>query len=275
LLTLLDRAGIRSVIEVLELVAADAGSTVIEQGAPGAEAFILARGEVEVWRRPRGSQPPTEQVLARLGVGALFGEMALLSGAPRAAMVTARRPALLLRARKEVLNNVVARQPEVGSAFAGFCHQRMVKNLLRISPLLGAVPPPERAALVNRFEMRSFQEDEALIVQGKEPEGLHLIASGEVVVMHRTDSEATVIAHLGVGEVVGEVSLVLRRPAGAHVVAVQPTVTLHLPHERFLDVIDQHPAVLKELYALAVRREEQTHSIVARPSSELEDVVLI
>jgi CRP-like cAMP-binding protein len=94
-------------------------------------------------------------------------------------------------------------------------------------------------------------------------------------VMHRQENEATVIAQLGVGQVVGEVSLVLRRPAGADVVATQPTVTLHLPRDRFLEVIDRHPVLLKELYSLAVQRDQKTSSVIARPSIELEDCVLI
>jgi len=71
------------------------------------------------------------------------------------------------------------------------------------------------------------------------------------------------------------VSLILRRPAGADVVATQPTVTLHLPRDQFLEVIDQHPVLLKELYSLAVRRDQRTSSIVARPSIDLDDCVLV
>ncbi|MBN1606980.1 MAG: cyclic nucleotide-binding domain-containing protein [Polyangiaceae bacterium] len=270
----LEGPSLRALLEVLEVEATQADATVIEQGTAGAEAFIVARGEVEVWRRP--PVPDAEAtVLARLGAGALFGEMALLSRAPRAAMVTARRPTVLLVARKRALDELADEQPDVGRAFAEFCHRRMMVNLLRTSPLLGAVEPSERQLLVRRFKTRAFEAGEAIITQGCEPEGLHLVASGEVVVMHRQEQEATVIAQLGVGEVVGEVSLVLRRPAGADVVATQPTVTLHLPREQFLEVIDQHPVLLKELYSLAVQRDQRTSSIVARPSIEVDDCVLV
>jgi CRP-like cAMP-binding protein len=274
LFSMLEGPSLRAMLELLELEAVQSDATVVEQGTAGAEAFVVARGEVEVWRRPSG---PGEQaaILARLGAGALFGEMALLSRAPRAAMVTARRPTVLLLARKSTLDELATEQPDVGRAFAEFCHRRMMDNLMRTSPLLCAVEPSERKLLVRRFKTRAFEAGEAIITQGCEPEGLHLVASGQVVVMHRQDQEATVLAQLGVGEVVGEVSLVLRRPAGADVVAAQPTVTLHLPRDQFLEAIDQHPVLLKELYALAVERDQRTSSIVARPSIDLEDCVLV
>lgn len=277
LLSRLDREGLRGMLEVLELALAPAGGTIIEQGTAGAEAFILARGEVEVWRRPRQPISSSPVVLARLGSGALFGEMALLSGALRAAMVTAARPSILLVARKQLLDDLVGRAPDVGAQFAKFCHGRMVENLVSTSPLLKAVAATERPRIIQRFQTRTFEQGEALIAQGEEPEGLHLIASGQVVVVRREDDddEGTIVAELGVGDVVGEVSLVLRRPAGADVVAVMPTVTLHLPREQFLDMIRQHPALLSELYSLAVQRDEENTSIVARPTIELDEFVLV
>jgi hypothetical protein len=54
-----------------------------------------------------------------------------------------------------------------------------------------------------------------------------------MAVVHREpNGESTVVARLGPGEVVGEVALVLRRPANASVIAQHPTVTLMLPRER-------------------------------------------
>lgn len=270
----LEGPSLRAMLEILELTSVPCDRNVVEQGTAGAEAFVIARGEVEVWRQPAGTAEKGI-ALARLGAGAVFGEMALLSRAPRAATVTARRPTVLLVARKHALDQLVSEQPAVGQGFAEFCHRRMMDNLLRTSPLLCAVQVSERKLLVRHFRTRTFEEGEAIITQGREPEGLHVVASGEVVVMHRQEHEATVIAQLGVGEVVGEVSLVLRRPAGADVVATQPTVTLHLPRDQFLEVIEQHPLLLKELYSLAIRRDQRTSSIIAQPSIELEDCVLI
>jgi signal-transduction protein with cAMP-binding, CBS, and nucleotidyltransferase domain len=189
--------------------------------------------------------------------------------------VVASRPSLILVTTKEALEAVAGREPQLGDEIAAYCRRRMMENLIRTSRILGAVEVADRPALVERFVTRAYEAGERLIHQGEPSDGLHLIASGEVVVSTREDDEDLVTATLGVGEVVGEVALVLRRPANANVTAKLPTVTLHLPRDRFLDLIQRHPALLAELYQLAVKRDEETSSIVAQEATAADDAVLV
>jgi CRP-like cAMP-binding protein len=129
--------------------------------------------------------------------------------------------------------------------------------------------------LVSRFVTKSFEDGALIISQGQESDGLHLVVSGEVSVVHRERGESTLIARLGPGEVVGEVALVLRRPANADVIATHPTVTLHLPRQRFLELVKAYPAVLAELYDLAIRRDEEISSIVAQEATDVDEFVLV
>ncbi|MCB9674404.1 MAG: FAD-dependent oxidoreductase [Alphaproteobacteria bacterium] len=64
------------------------GQTVVEEGADGDAFFLIETGEVEIVQRRAGG----EQVLARLGPGAHFGEESLLTGARRNATVRAVQP---------------------------------------------------------------------------------------------------------------------------------------------------------------------------------------
>ena len=272
LLSSLNESGLKRTLEVLDLVWVDAGTTVITQGEPGLEAFIVARGELDVVRHGDDGANIT---LARLSSGALFGEMALLSRAPRAASVIAARPSLLLVARSDALSAVVAEEPDVGAVLADYCRRRMVDNLVRTSKILGSVEPKERPELMKCFQTRSYEAGEKLIVQGRQADGLHLIASGEVSVVFEDGVDKTVLAHLRAGEVVGEISLVLRRPSGANVVASVPTVSLHLPQSEFLGIVKRYPELLSHLYELAVERDDMTRSIVAQEASEADDLVLL
>ena len=268
----LDESGLRALLGTLELRAVNAGERVVAQGEPGDEAYVVARGEVEVLRV---SETGESVALARLGHGSLFGEMALLSQAPRAAQVVASRPCLLLVLRKEALDALVSREPELGAAIANYCRRRMIENLVRTSAVLKSVNARERADLVQKFVTCMYDSGERIIVQGEEPEGLHLVASGAVVVVHRENDESTVIATLGVGEVVGEMSLVLRRPAAADVVATMPTVTLHLTSEQFLEIVRAHPGVLSHLYELAVTRDTETRSVLVSEAENADDCILL
>ncbi len=277
LFSALTESQLRAMVGIFETSTVATDTVLIEEGTTGAEAFIVARGELEVRRNVNDDNGNTVETmqLALLGNGALFGEMALLSRAPRAASVLARRPSLILVARKEALDRIAEKQPQVGELFADHCRRRMVENLVRTSSILSAVHVDERPALVDRFVTRTYEEGERLIVQGQDSSGLHLIASGEVAVIHDEGDDTTVIAKLGVGEVVGEVALVLRRPSSADVIANCPTVTLHLPRERFLELIKEHPAILAQLYELAIKRDEETSTIVAQEATDADEFILI
>lgn len=274
LFSALEKEGLRALIGCFEMFTVPAGSVVVSEGEEGAEAYIVARGELEVRRVTEEGNTVT---LARLNNGALFGEMALLSRAPRAASVVACRPSILLVARRDALELVAEKRPDVGIELAAHCRRRMVANLVRTSKVLLAVDPTERPALVERFETCVFEKGDKLIEEGKDTTGLHLIASGEVAVVgHEEGGESFVIATLPVGETVGEVALVLRRKANADVVAVHPTVTLHLPREEFLGLVRDHPAILAGLYLAAVERDEETTSVLGSSTTSVaEDFVLL
>ncbi len=59
------------------------GETVVREGDAGSSMFVVARGEMVV------TLDPSAHEVARLGPGDFFGEMSLLTGAPRTASVTA------------------------------------------------------------------------------------------------------------------------------------------------------------------------------------------
>jgi len=278
LFSALSKDALRALVEAFEMITVPAGHPVIREGEEGSEAYIVARGELEVFRHgPGGADEEAARiVLARLVSGALFGEMALLSRAPRAASVVATRPSILLVARREALEAVADQRPEVGSELAAHCRRRMVANLTRTSPVLVNVPSGQRAMLVERFETRIFEKSDKLVTEGEEAQGLHLVASGEVAVVAHDGGEPVVLATLPAGETVGEVALVLRRRANADVIAVHPTVTLFLPREDFLSLVQDHPAILHGLYMTAVRRDDETtRALDSAPAAVADDYVLL
>jgi CRP-like cAMP-binding protein len=90
-----------------------------------------------------------------------------------------------------------------------------------------------------------------------------------------SDGGEILLAHLGPGDVVGEMGVVLRRPASADVRVVHPTVVLELTREAFAEAIASHPELLFELYDLATKRDEVTRSVVAQQTLDVDEVVLL
>jgi CRP-like cAMP-binding protein len=274
LFSALDPGSFKATVSVFEVRFVKGGQALVEEGSVGNEAFIVARGELDVSKKsmkPDGAP----LALARLGNGALFGEMALLSSAPRTATVTACRPSVVLVGSKSALDRVAAKAPEVGRVFAEFCRRRMLDNLVRTNFILKAASPSERPALIERFTVKQFNQGERIVQQGSPPDGLHIVALGEVDIVHNDGKDNTLVARLGPGEVVGEVAMILRRPAITDVVAHHPTVTLFLQRDRFLGLARAHPKVFVELYELAVHRDQETATAASAEASESEDFVLV
>lgn len=273
LFSALDPSRLRKLLSRMQLVEHDTGAYAVKEGESGAQAFVLVRGVVNVVRRDGHGQPV---LLATLGPGAIFGEMALVSEAPRAASVVAVEPVQLLAVGRPALEELAREDPAIGRELGAFCYGRMISNLVRHSALLAPVAPEARAELVRRFTSERFEPGQHLLRRGEESNRLFLIASGGVQVRGAdADGERVVLAELGPGDVVGEISFVLRRPANADVIALHTTVALTLHRDPFSEVIRDHPALLRELYETAVQRDEETRSVVGQRASDASDVVLL
>jgi CRP-like cAMP-binding protein len=87
------------------------GGAVVRQGDDGDSLFIVAEGRVEVSVQPPGGGPVHH--LATLGAGDYFGEMSLLTGAPRSATIRALEETRLVVLRKEALRPLLIADPTV------------------------------------------------------------------------------------------------------------------------------------------------------------------
>ena len=97
--------------DALERFARDfpAGTVLFGEGQPGHVMYIVITGEIEIRRRVGGS----ERVLAVLGAGEFFGEMAILSGRPRSATAVARTAARLLVIDGTTFEAMLRARPEI------------------------------------------------------------------------------------------------------------------------------------------------------------------
>jgi CRP-like cAMP-binding protein len=70
-----------------------------------------------------------------------------------------------------------------------------------------------------------------------------------------------VLAELGPGAAVGEISLVSGAPAVADVVAIEPAVLLRLARKDFDAVGKRHPELLAQVEKLVVAREKANRAL--------------
>jgi CRP-like cAMP-binding protein len=102
-------------------VSRPAGTIIVRQGAPAEKFFIIVDGRVEVVREHDGS----EQVVATLGPGQFFGEMAILRDMPRTATVRAVTRVSLLTMDDETFRSLVAQSLGVTRDFDEIIRTRM------------------------------------------------------------------------------------------------------------------------------------------------------
>lgn len=260
----------------LERMVVPTGEVIVEQNVSGDSMFAIAEGEVEVVRLDEISgTSKREHLLARLGPGAFFGEMSLVSSAPRAAQVRAATTCVLLRAHKEALEELATSQPQIGDVLVAFCHARMLENVMRVSPVLSPVPASKRADVIARFSTDFKESSEVIIAEGEEGQGLYVIVSGKVQVHKTMDRQLVQLATLGAGDLFGEISLVMRRKSTATVIAVEDTALLFLPRGDFAAATRDHPELLKGAYDIALDRELRNNSILAQGQASDDDIVLV
>ena len=90
----------------------ESGQDIVRQGDVGNSLFIIREGEVEVVRTDDGR----ESVLARLGPGRQFGEIAVFDRCPRTATVRALTRVKMLQVRREAAAALSESLAEFGNA---------------------------------------------------------------------------------------------------------------------------------------------------------------
>ena len=86
------------------------GELIVEEGHTGNGMYVVLSGEVEV---VKGTKAANQQVLAKLGKGEVFGEMALLGEWPRTASVRALEDVECLGIDRWVFLAQLERQPQL------------------------------------------------------------------------------------------------------------------------------------------------------------------
>jgi len=233
-----------------------AGQVILREGDPGRSFFIIVEGKVRVYKG--GAGDGEEITLAQLGEGAFFGEMALLSGAPRTANVVAEEDTEILEVTDTLLRELATRYPQVISSLKNFYRQRLLNNVMAISPLFKDFDPSQRKGIVEKFRLRQAAPGEKVIAEGKSSDGLYVVLHG---VMQVTVQQ-TEITLLKEGEIFGEMSLLTRQPASATVTAQTNAILLRLPGEKFQELVVTHPQILALVSELTEKRKSVVEAIL-------------
>ncbi|MGB0682742.1 MAG: ABC transporter substrate-binding protein [Magnetovibrionaceae bacterium] len=104
----------------------EAGDHVIRAGDPGASLFIVSEGAMLVEIE---AEDGSMLEVNRLGPGDFFGEMALLTGEPRAATITAATPSRALEISHDHIQSILNEYPEIADDLSRILTKRTLENI--------------------------------------------------------------------------------------------------------------------------------------------------
>jgi len=253
----------RAIAEGLNRYRVAAGDLILREGEAGDNCFILSRGEARVLKRDPTSPGGEVVEVSRLGVGDLFGEVALLSDQRRHATVQAVSECDLLEIPREHLRSVTERFPEVAAYLDQFYRERLIATLVGTAPFFQPLEQSERDALVGNFHFSRVEIGSRIVEEGQRAGGFYLIVLGSVEITKVVSEHRQVLlATLGEGSYFGEMSLLRGDSARATVTAMGPTELAILPAKNFYALVASHPILWDQVRQEAHRRELEIVQIV-------------
>jgi CRP-like cAMP-binding protein len=121
---------------------------------------------------------------------------------------------------------------------------------LRSAPLFAALSAEELMPVAGLCTEVRLGADEVLFEAGDLGDAMYVIVEGEV----RVVTAKRVITHLGRGECVGEMAALDWEPRSATVIAHTPTLLVRLGRNELMDLVRDHPALVRGLALVLVRR---------------------
>ena len=207
-----------------------AGEVIIQEGEVGDKFFILERGKATVWR---SDDNQVEKKIDEKGPGQYFGEVALVSSAPRNATVRAETPVSTLTLDYSDFNQCVRQYINLASQV-----DENVKYswLLRGMPIFDELPSQKLDQLAATMQPESLEAGEVLFREGEQADKFYIVESGEVVISRQVDGQEVEISRREPGEYFGEIALLQNRPRTATITASIDTLLLSLDAEQFQEL---------------------------------------
>jgi len=132
------------------------------------------------------------------------------------------------------------------------------------TPLFANLDETESASLLALMTEVTFARGATLFREGERGDRLYVITSGKIKLGHSaSDGRENLLAVLGPGEMLGELSLFDPGPRTATATAVSDATLTELPHSQLLPWLKAHPSVAMPLLGALAHRLRRTNEALA------------
>lgn len=225
------------------------GSLIFQFGAPGEALYVLESGQVRLVTEAEPSEVDYVDYV-ELVEGAVFGEMALLTGKPQGQTARAATDVLLWALPKADFDELSGTYPVIRRALSRELRAHLSSEdcllavqRLRATPLFGELPEEALHAIARRLLLQHIPASEFVFQIGEPGDALYLVESGQVELMADGQRGGESLARLGAGGFFGEMALLTGRTRAANARALQNSNLWVLYRADFDELLVRHPAI--------------------------------
>ncbi|MBP7678265.1 MAG: cyclic nucleotide-binding domain-containing protein [Thermoanaerobaculia bacterium] len=231
------------------------GETLLRQGEVSDSLFVVAAGRFEVRLRRDGG---IEDAIGTIGPGGAVGEMQLVVGGVASATLVAVEEAQVLRLRRQLFDVLCDESPELLETVARVAGRRVRRHrMLDVLPsLLGPLDGGVLGAIEEQATWLTLRSGEVLFHKGDPGDAWYVVTSGRMAVVEPSggDQADRLLAEVGPGEALGELSLLTGEPRSATVYALRDAELVRFPMDRFAELVSEWPQVANAMLRTLARR---------------------
>merc|ERR1711972_1014816 len=156
-----------------------------------------------------------------MGIGDVFGELALLYNCPRAASVEGKGTSVCWQLDRDTFNHIVKEAAQK--------KRNRYDSFLAKVPLLASMDAYERSQLADALRIENFADGQTVVSQGEVGHKFYIVEEGSAV----AKKAGVQVMDYGVGDYFGELALIRDQPRAATVQAIGPCKLLSLDGSSF------------------------------------------
>jgi CRP-like cAMP-binding protein len=218
----LNKAQKNRVVDAFYQQAIPEGTSVIRQGDPGINFYVVEAGSFDITITKDGR---TAKV-AESGPGNSFGDLALMYNAKRAATVASTEDSVVWILNRYTFTHIVQ---QIGEAKI-----KQYLEFMQEVKLLAPLASYERSQLADALEEVSLPAGREVFRQGDEGDAMYLVVSGQCVVLRSENGGAAQeLTRVDPGDYFGERALINNDVRAASVTCAQATQLLKLDRNAF------------------------------------------
>ena len=225
------------VLGAMEVKLMKEGDKVIVEGDDGEVLYVVGAGKYKCTKVFPGKTEPKH--LTDYEEGAVFGELALLYNAPRAATITCTTPGVVYSLDRKTFNYIVKD--------ASVKRREKYVTFLSHVKILESLEPYERAKLADAFKEINFKVGEYVIKEDEEGNTFYFISEGEAIATKTLEAGKPPVEVMKYqkGDYFGERALIKNEPRAANVIAKTDIVVLGLDRHMFKRLLGPIEEILK------------------------------